>query len=65
MNGARNARSEVRGFYNNRGRQPDQMACHTWHTSEVSRDMEISAFRSREDIGRIESREAGGQWSPA
>jgi hypothetical protein len=65
MNGVNPVRWEVRGFYNERGRQPGHLACHTWHKAEVSRDTEIAAFRSRKDIGRIEVREANGAWRPA
>lgn len=56
---------EVRSFYNQSGRSPGQMAIHTWHTSEVSRDMEIGASKSRLDIGRVEVRDANGPWRSA
>ncbi len=41
---------EVKAYY----REGGALAMHTWHTTPHSKDMEVSAFRSRPEIGRIE-----------
>lgn len=41
---------EVKAYYHKGG----GLAMHTWHTTEVSKDIELAAFRSRREIGRIE-----------
>ena len=49
---------EVRSFYAAGG----GLCIHTWHRGVLSRDMEIQASKSRNDIGRIEWCEKGGPW---
>lgn len=41
---------EVKAYYRDGG----ALAMHTWHIGEHSKDMEVSVFRSRPEIGRIE-----------
>lgn len=62
-----NATHEVRMFYGaaaDAPKQPGDLALHTWHIGQTSRDMEIAAASSRDDIGRVEWRTVNpqGQW---
>ena len=50
---------EVRAYY---AANPDKLALHTWNTDLLSRDMEIQAFLSRADIGKIQWRNGDGEW---
>lgn len=52
-------RYEVRGFYKDnvdRLRGPEGVAFHTWNVGEFSRDMEIEAAKSRNDLKLIQWR---------
>lgn len=56
----------VRGFYNSKGAAPGQMALQTWNRGKVSRDLEISVFKGRADIGRVEwATSPDGPWTDA
>lgn len=48
---------EITAYYNSRGAAPGKIAMITTHRGEHSRDMELSAFRSRDDIGEIKVRD--------
>ena len=48
---------EIKSFYPDGQKHSRAMALHTWHVGDVSRDLEIDAYRSRMargEIGRIE-----------
>lgn len=48
---------EIKAYYANRpreGKRPGEMAMHTWHIGEHSRDMEIAVFLARDDIAYID-----------
>jgi len=48
---------EITAYYNSRGAAPGEVAMITTHVGEASRDMELSVFRSRDDIGEIKIRD--------
>lgn len=48
---------EIIAYYNQRGAAPGQIAMITTHVGEHSRDVELAAFRSRDDIGEIKVRD--------
>ncbi len=48
---------EIKAYYANRpdqGKRYGQLAMHTWHIGEHSRDMEVDVFLGRDDIAYIE-----------
>lgn len=59
----------LRSYYGKRAKKPKipgKLALETVHLGEASRDMEISAGRSRDDIGLIFMRDlrSDGPWEP-
>jgi hypothetical protein len=48
---------EITAYYNSRGAAPGRVAMITTHRGEASRDIELAAFRSRDDIGEIKVRD--------